>query len=335
MARTLASQYFFRASSLVMNPRVLLATGLVASCIVAVSVWALHGEVLAPERLRHVPDHTPPVGAAVDNAPLSNVRRSTTQTQLTLRERFRASRDYAEFIRRIEPAARAGDVEAEFLVAEALKYCDENVKRFFRTRKGAERSLDDAQLKWAHMPAGYQHEIVDVYDRCQAFLADPEMSGTATPWRPWLDKAAAAGYAPAQAEKADGLRVAASLGDGADPAGQEQARALALLAVKSGDPDAVVKMANWVSGKDRSPEEYGDLVSAWQLLACQRGYDCGPRSEWLRSMCNWDPQCADGQSVEEYLQRQLGSRYDEVRKLAAAIGNAVDEKNTAAIQPYL
>jgi hypothetical protein len=230
-------------------------------------------------------------------------------------------------------SARGGNQSAAYVVGEALKYCDENLSRFFRKPNGSVRSLNDAQTRWANRPAGYQAEMVDVYERCHSFLDDAELKAAPSSFSNWLDQAAAAGYPPAQAEKADAIRVGLLLGDNsaAQAVTLDNARNLAVSAAQSGDPDALIKMMNWVEVKNRTLEEYGDLVSAWELLACQRGYDCGESSEWLRSMCNWDPQCANGETVADYLQRQLGTRFDDVQNLAKAIAAAVDAKDGAAI----
>src|ERR1700688_3218653 len=109
-------------------------------------------------------------------------------------------------------------------------------------------------------------------------------------WESWLDKAPAAGNPPPQSLKADVSRQVELMHDAANasagdviPPTYGPARDLALRAVLSGDPDSIIEMVNWVDGSKRSLDESADLLGAWQLLACQRGYDdCGPTSEWLR-----------------------------------------------------
>jgi len=279
----------------------------------------------------------------VSAPPLNSVAASASSpSTLTLRARFRKSRDYAALVDEIASAARSGDPEAGYLMAEALKYCDQNIKRFFSKPDGSTRALNDAQIKWANRPAGYQEEIVDVYNRCHSFIDNTERKSETALWSTWLDKEAAAGYPAAEAQQADDMRTAAVLAaanrssQGADASSTlARARNLALSAAQSGDPDALITMANWVDAKKHSPEDYGNLVSAWQLAACQRGYDCGENSDWLRSLCNWDPQCGNDETVEDYLQRQLGTRFDDVKNLADAIGSTVDAKNAAGIESYL
>jgi hypothetical protein len=83
------------------------------------------------------------------------------------------------------------------------------------------------------------------------------------------------------------------------------ARDLALGAVLSGDPDSIFEMMNWVDGTKHS------------------------------TVCSWDVQCADDNSVIDSLKRQFGSRFDDVQNLANAIGLAIDQKDQKAIDTYL
>jgi hypothetical protein len=156
-----------------------------------------------------------------------------------------------------------------------------------------------------------------------------------------MDRATATGYPQAVAEKDNETRVAATIAEAAKPNGRDasealnRAASLAVSAAASGDPDALIKMQDWVNPKTHGDEEYANLVSAWQLVACQRGYDCGENSEWLRALCVYDPQCASGQTFTDYLQRHLGERFEVVLNLAAQIQAAVAAKDTTAIESHL
>lgn len=324
---------------------VLTGLGLSAICVAVVLWWGSRHKASTPTTavVRSAPIpvlKSPPTSVS---SPASENRSSTSTSNTEgLRERLRTSRNYAEFVDTTSPAAASGNAEAAYVTAKALKYCNEGLGRFFRKPDGHTRSLGEAQNRWAARAAGYQQEIVDIYDRCHAFLDDQERTAQLSSANSWLDRAVAAGYAPAEAEKADDMRVAALLahGDPGDGSGGKSgelsgASRLAISAAASGDPDAVIKMANWVDPTARSEEDYGNLVSAWQLVACERGYDCGASSEWLRSLCNYDVQCASGQSFTDYLRRQLGSRFEDVQRLAAQIKAAVDAQDSTAIKRYL
>jgi hypothetical protein len=199
------------------------------------------------------------------------------------------------------------------------------------------------EVRVGKYPVGLQQEILDAYDRCHEYFSDTSQADATVAWESWLDKASTAGYPPAQSLKADVSRHVELMRDAANaspgdivPPTAGPARDLALVAVLSGDPDSIFEMMNWVDGAKHSTEEYGDLAAAWGLLACQRGYDdCGPTSQWLRSVCSWDVQCADDNSVIDSLKRQFGNRFDDVQNLANSIGLAIERKDQKAVESYL
>jgi len=262
-----------------------------------------------------------------------------------LRAQFRESRNYADFVRRLAGAAAAEDPIAQYLTARALKYCNDiaNFHKSFRNPDGSLRTRNEIEVRVGKYPVGLQQEILDGYDRCQNFMADTSQMDVTTAWASWLDQAAAAGYPPAQSLKADVSRQAELMRDAANASAGDivpptlgPARDLAVAAVLSGDPDSIFEMMNWVDGTKHSTEDSGVLSGAWGLLACQRGYDdCGPSSQWLRSICGWDVQCADDNSVIDYLRRQFGDRFDDVQNLANSMGLAIDQKDQKAVESFL
>jgi hypothetical protein len=323
--------------------KVLLAAALLGAA--AVLIWQLKAPVTSRSSLEVHSSDIPPVRAALHTssgaAPSS--RPASTST-MSMRIQFRESRNYAELVRRFAGAAAAGDPIAQYLTARALKYCNDtaNLHRSF-PYPGGSLTRNEIEVRVGKYPAALQQELLDAYDRCHEFLADTSQTDPTTAWESWLDKASTAGYPPAQSLKADVSRQAdlmrdaanASTGDAA-PLTVGPARDLALGAVLSGDPDSIFEMMNWVDGTTRSTEDYGALSGAWGLLACQRGYDdCGPTSQWLRTICSWEVQCADDNSVIDSLRRQFGNRFDDVQNLANAIGRAIDTKDQAAIESYL
>jgi len=262
-----------------------------------------------------------------------------------LRAHFRESRNYADFVRGLAGAAAAGDPIAQYLTARALKYCNDsaNLHKSFRNPDGLLRTRNEVEIRVGKYPVGLQQEILDAYDRCQDFMVDTSQTDATTAWASWLDKASTAGYPPAQSLKADVSRQAELMRDATNavagdivPPTAGPARDLAVAAVLSGDPDSIFEMMNWVDGTKHSTEDYGAVSGAWGLLACQRGYDdCGPSSQWLRSVCSWDVQCADDNSVIDSLRRQFGDRFDDVQDLANSIGLAIDQKDQKAVESFL
>jgi hypothetical protein len=111
-----------------------------------------------------------------------------------LRTQFKEASDYAAFADTLREAAQAGDPKAQYLLAEALRYCQQNLSRFFLVTGKPPRTLDEAQQRWASRPAGYQQEIVEIYTRCHQFLDDAQRRAQLDEWRAWLDDASTEGY---------------------------------------------------------------------------------------------------------------------------------------------
>lgn len=235
------------------------------------------------------------------------------QSPPTLDERFRKSKDYARFVAEIRPIASAGNTEAEYLTAKALKWCAQTMNLYFIKPNGEVHTLEEVQARFAGRPVGISEQVATIYSRCQGFLDNPELRKSTNSWNEWLDKAADGGYPAAIAQRAANLEIQLTLESHSSQPHEDrgvdaeaQAKELALTAAESGDPDAIFLMSDWVRTGNRTDDETATLINAWKILACQKGYDCGPNSDWIMSACSWNPQCADGRTYADVLQRQLG-----------------------------
>jgi len=248
--------------------------------------------------------------------------------------------DYKRLVEELHAKANEGDVEAQYYSAAALRYCQEHLSRFLLRPQGGAFTLDEAQSKWANRQESYRSEIEIVYLRCRAYLESYVETGA---WVDWLDMAVAARYPKAQSMRANDLRVKRLIAERSEidsphddhQASMAQARELAIESIRTGEPEPIFAMGSWVDKGVRSPGEYAVLMSAWQLFACQRGFDCGPESEWLRSACHYDVECIPGQTVEAYLRRHLGVQFEKAEETANEIGRAVDAHNWDALNDYL
>lgn len=275
------------------------------------------------------------VGAA--NAPMS------PPPQQPLRQRFREAADYAQFVASIAPLASAGNAEAEYLTAKSLRWCAEISRLYLRKSNGDPRTLEEVQANAAAKPSGLSREtIAMIHARCRGFLEDPDLHKMSLSWNQWLDKAADDGNPAAIALRASLLQSQLMLEShstlphperAADA--EAQARELAISSAESGDPDAIFLMSDWVRTGQRTDQETATLIYAWKILACQNGYDCGASSDWMLSACSWNPQCADGRTYTDFLQRELGSQYDDAVRLAKSISEAVASKDTQTLRNYL
>lgn len=260
-----------------------------------------------------------------------------------LRDQYREAKDYAQFVRDIRTKAGNGDPEAQYLTAQALRYCANTTGLYFRPIAGKVPTLEEVQARRAKHSQGISlEELSDIYSRCHGFIAQPELFSDFGSWKQWLDKAVDGGSAAAMALKAtvmDSDAMISSLSElphaPVEADTRTRAQDFAVDAVQSGDPDAIFSMAAFVRAGNRLPEENAALISAWELLACQKGYDCSQNSNWMRSVCASDVQCANDQTYTDYFKRNLGTQYSDVLNLAQALNQAIRSKDVQSIRSYL
>jgi hypothetical protein len=227
--------------------------------------------------------------------------------------------------------ANSGSAAAQYELASALHYCDENwYARFVSRSTGALRPPAEMHDLYSKLSENTQSRLDEAYQRCHSFSAELDLLKTSSDW---LDRAAKAGYPPATFMKAD-LMLQAHLKDG-DASAIQQARQSAISASTSGDPAILFGMADFVDGSEKSQEQAAQLISAWWLLGCESGYDCSPDSEAVRGICIVDPQCANKPTVIEELQRTNGANFGKVQQLAEQIKAAIDSRDPEAIKKYL
>jgi hypothetical protein len=289
-----------------------------------------------------------------DEAPANVPKSVTPMVAEDMASAFKHTTDYAEFTRKIRAQAESGNAEAQFYMEEALHYCDDEILRFFyRGAKQRLRTLDEALANEARIGLGKHPEklldqVTEVYNRCHVFLEDSEIRPELKQWTAWLDKASDNGVPAAENLKAALLmrdyNVAQYSRDPAkhaDPTSPSKAHELVLNALQSADPRVFWGMADMVSiGADQSQQELERLnvvSTAWQLLACQRGFDCSAQADWLRFYCTTGPVCAPGETGQQFLERAVGdtTRWDKVKQLANEIGAAVDAKDETKLPLYL
>ena len=329
-----------------MKPRTLIIFGIAASCgVIAMALWVNFKGLSTPSLTNSARRSSATVEPVQTRSTMATGYHPPplTSAKPTLRQRFRGAKDYAHLVKEIGASAATGNAEAQYVMAEALRWCDQTLKLYFIRPNGQVRTLDEVQARRATKSAGIsQDELTTIFTRCQGFLEDPELLKNTGSWDQWLDKAVSENYPAAMAEKARLLESEIMLAsasplphDQSAAVTEDEARDLALQAVQSGDPDAIFYTSDWVRAGDRTPDENATLISAWQILACQKGYDCGPNSDFIKSLCNWDAQCSDRDSYVEYFQRQLGTQYDDALVLAKTIEQAIAAKDIQAIRLHL
>lgn len=261
----------------------------------------------------------------------------------SLRKRLHQAGDYARFVAEIRPLAEKGDPEAAYVLSKSLRWCSETSRLYFLRPNGEVRTLQEAQATFSYRTVGISNEVMaSWYARCQGFLTSADSRKQLSTWSEWLDKAVDEGSPAAIAANASNVQgrliVEMHSPDAhptQDPNTANQARDAALSAVESGDPDAAFMMSDWIDASKRTATEFSTLVSAWQIVACQNGYDCGSDSDWMVSVCAYDAQCTKGRTYVGYLQQSLGSQYDDALRLAASIQSAILAKDSQALRSFL
>ncbi len=310
---------------------VLAMLGLAGAALVY-AFWGLHAPSVQPSgfvvnKLEAGPSaivSAVPFIPQIKNAP-------STKNTFDPRSERKKSTDYRELVNLLLPLARSGSVEAQYEVARALHYCDEELHAYFISRStGAVRTPEEIRLRGS-LPENIQETIDASYQRCHAFLDDLSLLKMSDDW---LDQAVKANYPPATFLKARQM-LKNDLITG-DDTGVEKARDLAVRAASQGaDPEMVFGFVDFVTSNSRSPEQYGNLVQAWWLLACESGYDCSAQSDAIRGLCTANPQCANKPTVVEALQLTAGTKFGEVQQLAEQIKNALESRDVEAIIKYL
>jgi len=244
-------------------------------------------------------------------------------------ERKRA-KDYRTLVNVLLPLAKAGSASAQYEIASALHYCEQNLYAHFISRATrAPKTNEEIRRNYEKLDDVAQQQFSESYEDCHALLNDLDSLKSSTDW---LDRAAEAGYPPAIFAQAD-LKLQTSVIKG-DSAGIDQARQSAIFASTSADPEVLFGMATFVTGAGKTQTQAAQLMSAWWLVGCERGYDCSAQSEWIQSNCI-DPQCANKPTVVEELQRMNGAAFGEVQQLADQINAAIDSRDREEIKKYL
>lgn len=189
---------------------------------------------------------------------------------------------------------------------------------------------------------GRRQEIAEIYSHCHTFLEDSHSGPQMAEWTSWLDRASVNRYPLAQAEKATLLRNAALISElSTDPSVRPDAEAkiqeqeLALSALRSEDPGVLWMMSGLVEERQLPQENVGTIPGAWQLLACNRGYDCSAAAEWLQKACSLTTTCIPGESGLEYLKNSLGTNFEQAQRIAQDIDARIRAKDWNSLPQYL
>lgn len=245
---------------------------------------------------------------------------------------YEKATNYWTYAHSVLPAAASGDADAQYFLSKVLEWCEQENRMYFR-RKGRVLALDEG-LRWAgqrHLPLEVAQSV---HEKCQDFLErDASDLGTTAAW---LAKATAAGQPMAQAATALKLLIQEMLDDavraGAVPTISEESRIVGTVsprellraAVESKEPEVLFTIGNLQAllspdNADESTERY-----AWWVVACERGFDCSPKAEWVQIGCVSFPGCEATGGPAEVVRSIAGERWSDVQQRAQEISTRLD-----------
>jgi hypothetical protein len=239
---------------------------------------------------------------------------------------LRNSNDRWEFAASVLDEAKRGNGAAQYYLSLALSDCMVFDNMFFRD--GDRRRTYDEAMQAAVKRGGINWEYVSgVYTRCKRLLESGEAPfGTADEW---MQAAVDSGYPVAQASAARDLAIKARYEPDPDKARdqRENARRLALEALGTKDPAAIMAVgdvASWLDSRNGTDEP---RQWVWLLAACERGLDCSRQSTMYQFRCGvFDPQCQPGENgMVDVLRRESGSRFLDLERRAQELNAKIDQ----------
>lgn len=225
--------------------------------------------------------------------------------------------------------ARAGDREAQYYVYAALEFCDVEFRALFRRRKSTGwLTRDEGVIRAASsriQPSGYAEEVDQ---KCRALMEGgrPELGESEI----WLDKSTSQGQPIAMAVTADALLITPRP-DERSQATRERAKDALMEALESKDPEVIWRIGELQGVLNNMSDESTKSQWAWWLVACERGFDCGPDSPWRRWSCLYDQLCRPDETMIDYARRLLQSDFPEVEELAREINANIDAERWSDI----
>jgi hypothetical protein len=236
-------------------------------------------------------------GSAAQSSPVIAAARQPASTlanaataKLDYRAAFAQSRNLWEFARRILPAAKAGDADAQCYLSKALEQCARDNRMFYQ-RRGVTLTSDQG-IQWALQ----RHLSLDVaqavYERCHEFLEkDASAVSELGDSNDWLEQATHAGQPLAQAATAtklfmqqtlQNIQIANGISNPDAPApikSDQSAVRLLRQAVESRNPEVLFTIGEAQGFLTAFNGEATKNELAWWLVACRRGLDCSANAE--------------------------------------------------------
>ncbi|MEO8019566.1 MAG: hypothetical protein ABI769_17280 [Pseudomonadota bacterium] len=235
---------------------------------------------------------------------------------------FESATDLWDFAASVHDAASAGDPEAQYYLAHALKYCADGY-RFYFIRGNKRRTLDEA-LQWASTRSSTSiDEVREIFEKCRRLADAPDKPfGDSSDW---LKASKDAGYDLAMIESAQSLATKAGVsGASEDVEMRNEAKRLALAALRTGRPEVIFTFGDFASLFVGNAREASQEQWVWRLAACERGFDCSHGAEWVRFQCRFDFNCQPQDDGIAFIHRNNSEDFDELQRRARELNEKLD-----------
>jgi hypothetical protein len=329
-----------------MNTRSRLTLAVVLPISIMAAVWFFLDGRDAPTHVRMIeqPSHVAldasdkqPTRAAITLSPDA----ASTSDRDWLRSYHESTDDFS-LTRGLVSAALLGDARAEFVLGRVLLRC-EIVKRTLApyTVGSLQERVEQYLLDQPNMAVDGGSEFRQRALRCERMLDDDSLSeaGLAEKQRDfgyWAKRAVESGDPLAAVEHASRLIASRSEGRSADA---EQAYRERLMkdvhtAVSSKDMAALFAVGALFSHPSVVADP--DHGYAWQIAACEAGYDCSNANPEIGLGCVVASSCVDELTWQDKMQRDFGpAKYAALYALALDIQYKVRTGDWDGLQQYL
>ena len=255
---------------------------------------------------------------------------------------FNESMDNFALAQELVVAGKAGDARAQLVLGRVLLECEIFKRSIAQYKQGtlAERAADDLATR-PYVSERSRRNLLRQVPRCERLLAEDPFAGHDLPdeargYRYWANRALESGDPLAVMERA--VRSIAGRGATSEAAKDPAFRANLLSDVRhvafSGDAVALFSVGGVLS----HPSVVADPTYgyAWQVAACEMGYDCSKQNPAVGFGCTEDGTCDAGETFLDVMQRDLGAvKFAEIYASAQDIEYRITTNDWDGLQQYV
>ena len=255
---------------------------------------------------------------------------------------FNESMDNFALAQELVVAGKSGDARAQLVLGRVLLECEIFKRSIAQYKQGtlAERAEDELATR-PYVSDRSRRNLLRQVPRCERLLAEDPFAGHDLPdeargYRYWANRALESGDPLAVMERA--VRSVAERGATSEAAKDSAFRANLLSDLRhvafSGDAVALFSVGGVLS----HPSVVADPTYgyAWQVAACEMGYDCSKQNPAVGFGCTEDGTCDAGETFLDVMQRDLGAvKFAEIYASAQDIEYRITTNDWDGLQKYV